>query len=593
MRVFVYKATALLTLAPLVSSIATTPIIEDRLVSRRLHRRGLDANGRYNISIYHINDVHAHLDEFRSSGTDCTDPTKGCYGGYARVKSVIDKDRPTKEDSIFLNAGDEFQGTLFYTFYGGEKIAETINQLGFDAMTVGNHEFDGGDDKLAEFLGNLTFPVISSNIRTDNPALNASLVPYHIFPKHDLAIISATTETTPDISNPGPGTKFEDPVTALQRTADLIREKEKINRIIALTHIDEGISLIVGGHSHTPLGDFEGAVGKYPTIAENLDGDEVFIVTAYRWGEYLGYIDVTYDEDGRIVAYTGAPIHLTNKTEQDRKLQAQIDEWRKPFDAFAAEVLGQSNVRLQQDNCRLEECTLGDFMADAMLDYRKALSSSVDAAIINAGGIRAEIDAGPITRGEVLTAFPFGNSVVELKFTGEELWKTFEGIFSGVSQFNNRRITSFVQVSTGLKVEYNPENANGTKLISLEIGGSPVDFGKKYNIVTLDFLAGGGDNFWPVQKDFVTLDTQDEVLVQYIEKKSPVDIAFEGRIVKTTKKSPDTTPFTPGNGTGNGTANGTNPPTVGDDDDAASGLRVSMAAVFGVTIVGLFGVIGL
>lgn len=132
------RTSTFLTLVPLLASLASAQIVEDRLVSRRLQKRGLDADGNYNISIYHINDVHAHLDQFRSSGTDCTDPAKGCYGGYARVKEVIDKERPTKEDSIFLNAGDEFQGTLFYAFYGGEKIAETLNQLGFDAMTLGN-----------------------------------------------------------------------------------------------------------------------------------------------------------------------------------------------------------------------------------------------------------------------------------------------------------------------------------------------------------------------------------------------------------------------------------------------------------------------
>lgn len=132
------RSSTLLTLVSLVSLLANAHIIEDHLVSNRLQKRGLDASGSYNISIYHINDVHAHLDQFRSSGADCTDPTKGCYGGYARVKEVIDRDRPTKEDSLFLNAGDEFQGTLYYTYYGGEKIAETINQLGFDAMTLGN-----------------------------------------------------------------------------------------------------------------------------------------------------------------------------------------------------------------------------------------------------------------------------------------------------------------------------------------------------------------------------------------------------------------------------------------------------------------------
>jgi 5'-nucleotidase len=94
-------------------------------------------------AFFHINDVHAHLDEFRSSGTDCTDPSRGCYGGYARVATVVNERRPVLNSSLFLNAGDEFQGTLFYSYYGGEKIAETLNQLGFDGMTLGNHEFDG------------------------------------------------------------------------------------------------------------------------------------------------------------------------------------------------------------------------------------------------------------------------------------------------------------------------------------------------------------------------------------------------------------------------------------------------------------------
>jgi 2',3'-cyclic-nucleotide 2'-phosphodiesterase (5'-nucleotidase family) len=108
-------------------------------------------------AIYHINDVHAHLDEFSSSGTDCTSPAKGCYGGYARVKTVIDRTRPTHPDSLFLNMGDESQGTLFYSYYGGEKITETLNQLGFDAMTLGNHEFDRGDDYVAGFVSTLPY----------------------------------------------------------------------------------------------------------------------------------------------------------------------------------------------------------------------------------------------------------------------------------------------------------------------------------------------------------------------------------------------------------------------------------------------------
>src|SRR5689334_2026655 len=109
----------------------------DHLYSKRHLNKRQEAGNNFNISFYHINDVHAHLDEFSSSGTDCTNPARGCYGGYARVKHVIDRDRPGINNSLFLNAGDEFQGTLFYTYSKGEKIAETLNQLGFDAMTLG------------------------------------------------------------------------------------------------------------------------------------------------------------------------------------------------------------------------------------------------------------------------------------------------------------------------------------------------------------------------------------------------------------------------------------------------------------------------
>lgn len=185
------------------------------------------------------------------------------------------------------------QGTLFYSYYGGEKIAETMNQLGFDGMTLGNHEFDGGADNLGAFLQNLTFPIISANIVSNHSVLNATIKPFHIYPQYQLAVIGATTETTPMISSPGNGTTFTDAITAVQNTIDFIKSTTNITRIAAITHIgyDEdqrlaesttGLQLIMGGHSHTPLGNFTGAIGPYPTIKQNKDGDEVFIVTAYR-----------------------------------------------------------------------------------------------------------------------------------------------------------------------------------------------------------------------------------------------------------------------------------------------------------------------
>ncbi|KAF2744756.1 5'-nucleotidase [Sporormia fimetaria CBS 119925] len=571
----------------LVALAATTSVAqaEDVLLSRRIAKRGLDAEGNYNISFFHVNDVHAHLDEFSSSGTDCTRPERGCFGGYARIKKTIDEQRPKYNDSLWVNVGDEFQGTLFYSYYGGEKIAETINQLGFDAMTLGNHEFDGGDEELAEFLKNITFPVISANIQSDNEVLNKTIKPYHIFQEQGLALIGLTTSDTPAISSPGDGTTFSDEVEAVQGAIDEIKATTNITRIAAITHIGydkdqdlakatSGLQLIMGGHSHTLLGDMEDAEGKYPTIVKNKDGDEVFIVSAYRWGEYIGYIDVTYDPEGKILAYHGAPIHLTNTTEQDADLQAQIDSWRGPFEEFAAEVLGVSNVVLEQESCREKECVLGNFMSDAMLDYRADAPSKPAFALINGGGIRAEIDEGDITRGEVLTSFPFGNSLVEMTLSGKDLWDAIEGIVSGVSVTNGEEVSNFFQVSKNIKIQYNPENGNGTKLVSVKIGEEELVNDTEYTFVTLDFLAGGGDNFFAPTTDFVSLATQDEVLVNYIKKVTPVEAKLEGRIEEVD-----------GQRQGNGGGNGTSPDET--EGAAASLLPSFMAAGAGLLVAAL------
>lgn len=189
---------------------------------------------------------------------------------------------------------------------------------------------------------------------------------------------------------------------------------------------------------------------------------------------------------------------------------------------------------------------LGQFMADSMLAYRLNVSSTADCAIINSGGVRATIDAGPVTRGEVLTSFPFGNAVVEIELKGEEVWKTLEGVFSKRNQYNEKEVTSTIQVSTNLNITYNSDNANGTKLVSVFIGDKELDMDEIYNIVTLDFLAGGkipdntddsfltfigGDNIFKQVTDFATLDTQDFVLTNYIVQHSPITVELQECII--------------------------------------------------------------
>ncbi|KAL3442758.1 Metallo-dependent phosphatase-like protein [Aspergillus insuetus] len=528
-------------------ALAGTVAADEYLYSRRLAKRFIDDEGHYNVSFFHVNDVHAHLDQFSSSGTTCEDPEEGCYGGYARIKTKVDELREQYPDNLWLNAGDEFQGTLFYSYYGGEKIAETINDLQFDAMTLGNHEWDGGDEALGEFLLNLTFPVVSCNVKSEVPSLNETIKNYHIFEEHELAVIGATTTTTPSISSVGNTTTFLDPTEEVQKAVWEIRNTTDINRIVLLSHLGydvdqelaaqtEGISLIIGGHSHTLLGDMEDAQGDYPTIVEDLRGNEVFIVTAYRWGEYIGAIDLTFDDEGRALAYHGAPIHMDNSTQLDEELDEKIQGWTEAFAEFANEVLGETDAVLVQDTCQDGDCLLGQVMADAMFEYRFNQTEGTDEepalALINAGGVRAEINEGEITRGEVLTAFPFGNAIVELVFSGEDLRKILEGAVSYHNQFNDEEISSWFQVSRGVRIEFNPDNDAGSRLVNVTLNGEPIDDERDYRVVTLDFLAGGGDNIFVATSDFITLDTQDEVLTQYIEARTPLSPELEERVVE-------------------------------------------------------------
>ncbi|KAK4213089.1 Metallo-dependent phosphatase-like protein [Rhypophila decipiens] len=543
---------------------------EDVLISERhdLSRRFYDEKGNYNMSFYHINDVHAHLDEFSSSGLDCNATKEDCFGGYSRVRTLINKGRKIYQDSLFLNVGDEFLGTDFFRhFKGGSKIAETLNLVGFDAMTLGNHEFDLKDDKLGEFLEVINFPVLSANIQSDHPILNKTIKPYHIFKEHKLAVIGVTTDETPSISQPGPGTIFHDPIKTIQDTVDHIRSTTMINRIAAITHIGyeedirlaretTGLYLIMGGHSHTLLGDFPGSEGDYPTIQRNKNGEEVFIVQAHRWGEHLGYIDVAFEPDGRIRSTHQAPIRITEEVEQEPELQAKVGSWRSEFEEENRKIIGSSSVVLDNTACKTTECVMGNMVTDAIFESRVKDNKPGDAipafAFMNGGGLRATIDPGNFTWGDLGRVSPFNNAVVEFDITGQQLWDVFAGILQRVPQNatlhendleNNKtlKVSSFVQVSSQIRIRWKPSRDGqsipppppapiGT-LTSFTISGKPVELYKTYKVLSIDFIANGGDNFFVPRLPRTTYVEQlDDALMYYIQKHNPINARIEGRL---------------------------------------------------------------
>lgn len=178
----------------------------------------------------------------------------------------------------------------------------------------------------------------------------------------------------------------------------------------------------------------------------------------------------------------------------------------------------------------------------ALLTYRLNATTPGEIApafaLINSGGVRATIDEGPITRGEVLTAFPFSNAVVEVTLSGAKLWTVLEGIIARVNVDNGKAVTSYLQVSRGIRIEYGPASKNSTSnvLVSVTIGDKPLDKTVEYKVVTVDFVAGGGDNMFSTPfENLVILDTMDEVLVRHIESTSPIDIALDGRLTEVSR----------------------------------------------------------
>jgi 5'-nucleotidase/UDP-sugar diphosphatase len=288
----------------------------------------------YELTILHTNDNHARVDQYNRNGARCTeaDDLAGlCIAGTPRLATKVSEIRSDVDNVLLLDAGDQFQGTLFFNLFKEEILNLTMNYLEYDAMTVGNHEFDDGPATLAAFIDDSDFPIVSANIDASADLDLAGLIePYTTVDKggETIGIIGLTTPETENISSPGPNIVFNDPLTSLQAAADELTGLG-VDKIIALTHqgydVDvemaaqvSGVDVIIGGHSHTftysptdpikftppefPQYDPLAPAGEYPTVVESLTGEPVLVITAYQWGTFLGRLDVGFDADGEIDA---------------------------------------------------------------------------------------------------------------------------------------------------------------------------------------------------------------------------------------------------------------------------------------------------
>ena len=502
----------------------------------------------FQITIMHTNDTHSHHEAQGRSGD----------GGAARQAAVVNDIRAEAENSLLLDAGDRFTGTLFHKYYAGEDNIEVMNALGYDAMALGNHEFDNGLEVLERFVSGVNFPVLSANTDFGTLETLASAVPGSTVLEvggEKVGVIGLVTAETPEItinfSNKDEITWSANYATAVNReTAKL--KADGINKIILVTHIGLGldkevaanttdIDVIVGGHSHTVISSIfkEGGDTEYPLQVENADGDPVYIVQAGDRDRYLGRLDLEFDGEGLVTDVGGDLILLGKHITPDPAVQAMVEKLAKPVDELRNTVVALedgtavvSNQLMSNKSCREGECLIGDLLTDAMRD-----ETGSDFAITNGGGIRADIDEGEVTVGEVLTVLPFGNTIATLKLSGAQIAASLE---HGVGRVGGKGGTGrFPQVS-GLRYEFDSALEPGSRLKRVEVadsngGYAPIDEGKMYTVATNNFMRTGGDGYEIFEKDAKEYYDYgrplEEALMDYMIKKHPVDVVKDGRIL--------------------------------------------------------------
>uniref|UniRef100_A0A8C9AM75 5'-nucleotidase n=1 Tax=Prolemur simus TaxID=1328070 RepID=A0A8C9AM75_PROSS len=474
------------------------------------------AAGAWELTILHTNDVHSRLEQTSEDSSKCVNASR-CVGGVARLFTKVQQIRHAERNVLLLDAGDQYQGTIWFTVYKGTEVAHFMNALRYDAMALGNHEFDNGVEGLMDpLLKETKFPILSANIKAKGPLasqISGLYLPYKILSVGDevVGIVGYTSKETPFLSNPGTNLVFEDEITALQPEVNKLKTLN-VNKIIALGHSGfemdkliaqkvKGVDVVVGGHSNTFLytgnpPSKEVPAGKYPFIVTSDDGRKVPVVQAYAFGKYLGYLKIEFDEKGNVISSHGNPILLNSSIPEDPSIKADINKWRIKLDNYSTQELGKTIVYLDgsTQSCRFKECNMGNLICDAMIynNLRHAdemFWNHVSMCILNGGGIRSPID-----------------------------------------ERNN-----------GIQVVYDLSRKTGDRVVKLDVlctkcrvpSYSPLKMDEVYKVILPNFLANGGDGFQMIKDELLKHDSGDQdinVVSTYISNMKVIYPAVEGRI---------------------------------------------------------------
>ena len=477
--------------------------------------------------ILHTNDVHGRIVE-----------EKGVIGD-AKLATVIEQERAkSNQNTLVVDAGDAFQGLPISNSTKGEARAEILNQMQYDAMAVGNHEFDFGLDEVKKYKEILKFPLLSSNTYVNGARLfEASTIvdKDKTVEGDEFVVIGVTTPETATKTHPKniKGVTFTDPISEVNKVIEEVQAKARAEgkdykHYVVLAHLGVDTTTPVEWRGSTlaeALSKNPRLKGKRVTV---IDGHS-HTVASTTYGD-----NVTYNQTGSYLHNVGKVIYKSRqllgnptliaaadakKLTANPKVEKLVKDIKQKYDAEnAVEVVSNSPVELNGDreNVRVRETNLGNVVADSLYQYgQTGFSHPTDIAVTNGGGLRETIAKGkPITKGNVIAVLPFGNTISQIQVTGQQVLDMFEKSLGSILQVDKdgKKVLDengqpllepsggFLQVS-GVKVYYDTNLPSGKRVLAIQVKNRVtgrydlLDLAKTYYLATNDFLAAGGDGY--------------------------------------------------------------------------------------------------
>ncbi|MFP3883416.1 MAG: 5'-nucleotidase C-terminal domain-containing protein [Actinomycetota bacterium] len=516
--------------------------------------------GLVNLTIAHINDHHSHLQTNDIGLTLGGEETDVDMGGFARVASKIKQIEGAAPNVLKVHAGDAITGTLFYTLFEGEADADVMNEVCFDVFEMGNHEFDDSDAGLAQFLdwlneGNCNTALLGANIvpAPDTP-IDGYLEPYTVmeYDGEEVGIIGIDiANKTKNSSQPLDTTEFLDEVETTQQYVDEL-EAMGVDRIIAVTHQQydndqslaravDGVDVIVGGDSHTLLGDYDqyglNPGGPYPTMTTDAAGDPVCIVQAWQFSNVVGHLEVSWNNAGELARCAGdsvlllgdnftreddvpvegadldavmADINATGLLEivdEDPDTASIISSYAEEVDELAAEVIGTAPEDLcferipgqgVSELCDTSETAdHGGDIQQLVTEAFRVRSFESDIAIQNGGGVRVDVPTGDFSIADAYELLPFANTMVNIEMSGQEIVDVLNEAYH-FAVVEEDASTGAYPYGAGIRwtTNFDTDTIEDIEVrLKGETDWSDIDLDETYTVVTNSFIASGQDGY--------------------------------------------------------------------------------------------------